>query len=70
MTLDSKKFLPKIFWRPLDDSPPASASYPRREDADTHPELVYGSVDFTAKALLEPDLPGCLAGQFGWETMT
>ena len=27
-------------------------------DADTHPELVYGSVDFTAKALLEPDLPG------------
>lgn len=27
-------------------------------DADTHPELVYGSVDFTARALLEPDLPG------------
>ncbi|CAK9027774.1 Protein transport protein Sec24C (SEC24-related protein C) [Durusdinium trenchii] len=27
-------------------------------DADTHPELVYGSVDFTAGALIEPDLPG------------
>ncbi|CAJ1329895.1 unnamed protein product, partial [Effrenium voratum] len=27
-------------------------------DADTHPELVFGSVDFTAAALLEEDLPG------------
>lgn len=64
MTIDSTNSSRRSFGgsRPITVSP--------REDADTHPELVYGSVDFTAKALLEPDLPGCLFGSFGWQKMT